>query len=45
MSVTIQCVIKSISDKLNEIEQMLGVIHKFDIEQDALQKLNEGEKK
>lgn len=35
MSVTIQCAIKSIRDKLIEIEEILKVVNNFDIEQDV----------
>ena len=44
MSITIQCMIKSIRDKLNEIDEMLKILNNFDIENNTSQKDNEEKK-
>lgn len=43
MSVTIQCAIKSIRDKLNEIEEMLKIIYSYDMENNAKIKKDKGD--
>ena len=44
MSITIQCMIKSIRDKLNEIDEMLKILNNFDIENNTSQKDKEEKK-